>query len=53
MLGEAAARLGVSRRDLEAMIEVGSIKALATGYTRTIPSAEVERILANRPRHHQ
>jgi hypothetical protein len=37
--GEAAARLGVSGGDLEAMIE-----ALPTGFTWTIPTSEVERL---------
>jgi excisionase family DNA binding protein len=45
-LGEAAARLGVSRPDLEKMIEVGKIEALPTGYTRTIPTSEIERLRA-------
>ena len=35
-LGEAAARLGVSRRELEAMIAAGKIEALPTGFSRTI-----------------
>jgi excisionase family DNA binding protein len=33
-LGEAAARLGVCRAELEAMIAVGKIEALPTGFTR-------------------
>jgi len=43
-LGEAAARLGVSRSQLEAMIAAGKIETLPTGYTRTIPIREVERL---------
>src|SRR5450759_882091 len=37
-LGEAAARLGVGRSELEAMIEAGKIEALPTGFTRMIPT---------------
>jgi len=44
MVAEAATRLGVSRRELEAMIDAGKIKALPTGYTRTIPFSEMERL---------
>jgi excisionase family DNA binding protein len=43
-LGEAAVRLGLSREDLDRMIGGGLIKALPTGYTRTIPTREVERL---------
>ena len=43
-LGEAAQRLGMSRVELEAMIDAGKIKALPTGYTRMIPTSEVERL---------
>jgi excisionase family DNA binding protein len=43
-LGEAAAKLGVSRTELEAMIAAGKIEALATGFTRMIPPREVERL---------
>lgn len=43
-LGEAAARLGVSRSALEAMIDAGKVEALPTGYTRMIPTREVERL---------
>jgi excisionase family DNA binding protein len=43
-LGEAAARLGVSRPQLEAMIAAGKIEVLPTGFTRTIPTREVERL---------
>lgn len=43
-LGEAAARLGVTRIELEAMIAAGKIEALPTGYTRTIPISELERL---------
>jgi len=42
-LGEAAARLGVSRATLEAMIEAGKVDALPTGFTRTILTSEVQR----------
>src|SRR5947207_1238679 len=43
-IGEAAARLGMSRTQLEAMIDRGLVEALPTGYTRMIPTAEVERL---------
>ena len=43
-LGEAAARLGVSRSELEAMIAAGNVEALPTGFTRMIPTREVERL---------
>jgi excisionase family DNA binding protein len=43
-LGQAAARLGVSRPELEAMIAAGKIEALPTGFTRAIPIREVERL---------
>lgn len=43
-LGEAAARLGVTRPELEAMIAAGKIEALPTGFTRMIPTREVERL---------
>ena|ERR1700694_921484 len=42
--GEAAARLGISRATLEAMIAAGTIEALPTGYTRMIPTREVQRL---------
>jgi excisionase family DNA binding protein len=45
-LGEAAVRLGLSRPQLEAMIDRGLIEALPTGYTRMIPTTEVERLEA-------
>lgn len=47
-LGETAARLGVTRKELEAMIASGTIASFETGFTRTIPSAEIDRILAAR-----
>jgi excisionase family DNA binding protein len=43
-LGEAASQLGISRPELEAMIAAGRIEALWTGYTRMIPTREVERL---------
>ena len=43
-LGEAAARLRMSRSQLEAMIAAGKIAALPTGFTQTIPTREVERL---------
>lgn len=47
-LGEAASRLGVGRAELEAMIEAGKIEALPTGFTRMIPTIEIERLTAGR-----
>jgi excisionase family DNA binding protein len=46
-IGEAAVRLGMSRDELEAMIERGVVKALPTGFTSMIPTAEVEQLLAS------
>lgn len=43
-LGEAATRLGVSRTALEAMIDAGKVETLPTGFTRMIPTREVERL---------
>jgi excisionase family DNA binding protein len=43
-LGEAATRLGVSRSELDAMIAAGKIEALPTGFTRMIPTREVQRL---------
>ena len=43
-LCEAAARLGVSRHELERMIDAGKVAALPTGFTRMIPTAEVRRL---------
>jgi excisionase family DNA binding protein len=43
-LGEAATRLGVSRTALEAMIDAGKVEALPTGFTRMIPTREVDRL---------
>jgi hypothetical protein len=45
-IGEAAARLGMSRAQLEALIDRGAAQALPTGFTRMIPTAEVVRLLA-------
>lgn len=43
--GEAAARLGLSRAQLEAMIAAGKVEALFTGFTMMIPTGEVKRLL--------
>ena len=43
-IGEAAARLGMSRVQLEALVDRGAVHALPTGFTRMIPSTEVERL---------
>jgi excisionase family DNA binding protein len=45
-IGEAAARLDMSGSELEALLDRGVVAALPTGYTRMIPTAEVERLLA-------
>lgn len=42
--GEVAARLGMSRSQLEALVDAGKVAALPTGFTRMIPTAEVERL---------
>jgi excisionase family DNA binding protein len=44
-IGEAAARLGMSRSELEGLIDRGIVEALPTGYTRMIPTAEAERLV--------
>jgi excisionase family DNA binding protein len=44
-VGEAATRLGVARATLEAMIDAGKVEALPTGFTRMIPTREVERLM--------
>src|SRR6266568_6204735 len=44
-IGEAAVRLGMSRSELEALIDRGAVETLPTGYTRMIPTAEVERLV--------
>jgi excisionase family DNA binding protein len=43
-LGEAAARLGLGRGQLEAMVEAGRIDSLDTGYSKFIPASEVDRL---------
>lgn len=43
-LGEAAARLGISRAQIEALIEAGKVEALPTGLTRMVPTRDVERL---------
>ncbi len=46
-LGKAAARLGVSRAELEAMIDAGKVTTLPVGgLTRMVPMSEVERLMA-------
>ncbi len=46
-VGEAATRLGMSRSQLETMISRGAVQALPTGFTRMIPTAEIERLLTS------
>ena len=48
-LGEAAARLGIGRSELEALISAGKVRALPTGFTTMIPTREVERLTTGRP----
>jgi hypothetical protein len=43
-LGEAAACLGVSRTELEAMIERGGVETLQGEFIRMVPTREVERL---------
>ncbi len=43
-IGEAAARLGMSRTQLEAMIARGQVETLPTEFVRVIPTDEVERL---------
>jgi len=43
-LGEAAARLGMSRRELETMVERGEVATLQGEFIRVIPTREVERL---------
>jgi hypothetical protein len=47
-IGEAAARLGMSRSQLEVLIDSGAVKALPTGFARMIPTVEVERLRRSR-----
>lgn len=48
-LGEAAARLGLSRDELERLIEARKIETvLVGGLTRMIPTREVERLATRR-----
>ena len=48
LLGEACARLGLTRAELEALIEAGKVEALPMGYSVAIPTREVERLEAKR-----
>jgi excisionase family DNA binding protein len=44
-LGEAAAKLGLGRSDLEALIGAGKIQVVQVGeWTRMVPTTEVERL---------
>jgi excisionase family DNA binding protein len=47
-IGEAAARLGMSRTQFETLIDRGSVKALPSGFTRMIPTSEIERLQSTR-----
>jgi excisionase family DNA binding protein len=46
-IGEAATRLGMSRAQLEKMVDTGTVQALPVGFTRMIPTREVERLQAS------
>jgi excisionase family DNA binding protein len=43
-LGEAAARLGLTRSEVERMIAAGKIKVVPTAYARMVPASEVDRL---------
>jgi len=45
-IGEAAARLGMSRVDLEGMIARGQVETLPIEFGRVVPTREVERLTA-------
>jgi hypothetical protein len=49
LLDEAAARLGVSRRELAAMLAAKKIEALACCWTTVIPTREVDRSTRGQP----
>jgi excisionase family DNA binding protein len=44
-LGEAAAKLQISKPEVERMIAAGKLRALPTGFTVTVPSVEVEELI--------
>jgi excisionase family DNA binding protein len=43
--GESAAQLGITTVEDERLIASGRLPGLRTGYTVTVPSADVERLL--------
>jgi hypothetical protein len=43
-LKEAAVRVGMSTREMEAMVACGAVKSLVAGWTVVIPTIEVERL---------
>jgi hypothetical protein len=45
--GEAAARLGITRDELMAMVAAGTIKTLPTEFTPMIPTSEVVRLTSD------
>jgi hypothetical protein len=45
--GEGANRLGITRRELEAMIATGKIESLPADYSPMIPTREVESLLTH------
>ncbi len=40
----------MDRAELETMIDAGMVQALPTGFTRMIPTREVERLIGQAPR---
>jgi excisionase family DNA binding protein len=46
---EVAAKLRVSRAEVERMIAAGKLTGLPTGFTVTVPTSEVERLRRSRP----
>ena len=48
--GDAAARLGITRAEVERMIAARKMWALPTGFTVTVPTSEVERVALERAR---
>lgn len=45
---EAAVRLGVTAREVEAMVKSGRVKSLMAGWTMVLPTSDVGRLQADR-----
>ncbi len=43
-IGEVAARLNISRAEVERMIAAGKMRSLKAGWTTMVPTSEVERL---------